>query len=241
LYGALITLAIHLHDSTTLANTKQHFWEYHKGDIEGEIARNFGSFFKSYMQEDGNNVACVLKTINQAILAPAIIALKMAISTLPFKDFRNSWKVKIFISNDDVVDVVHVRREQSFISQQPEEMRFEFVWELRIRLALGGGGGGATGNSSTTIPTTTTAITTTTLLTTNNSNTDDNNINGHTNTSNGNTASNTTTTDKRVLSVTLQIVEIAFGPGVPANNRDKILGDMNKLKSSNCVITTMPA
>jgi len=136
LYSALITLSIYLHDPTTLKNTKDHFWEFHKGDIEGEVSRNFGLFLKNNLNDETNTVICVLKSINQMILAPAMIALKVALPGLPFKDYRNSWRVKIFIGSDDSVDIVHVRREQSF-GTQGEEMKFEFVWELRISIALG--------------------------------------------------------------------------------------------------------
>lgn len=209
LFSALLTLSIHLHDPTTLGIIKQHFWDYHKGDIDGEVARNFGLFLKSHLQDESNNVMCVLKLINQAILAPAIIALKMAIPTLPFKDFRNSWRVKIFINNDDSVDVLHVRREQSFNSQHSEEMRFEFVWELRIKLVLASANGlvglEGVGDSSSHLPP---------IL---------------------------VTAGKHIKQASLQIVEVALGHSVPPNNKEKILGDMGRLLSSNCVVTTIPA
>jgi hypothetical protein len=75
IYETLIKLAIYLHDPTTLQSTKEHFWDYHKGDVEGEIARNFGMFLKSCLH-DGDNVGFVLKSINQAILAPAVVSLR---------------------------------------------------------------------------------------------------------------------------------------------------------------------
>jgi hypothetical protein len=73
IFSTLIKLAIYLHDPTTLQSTKDHFWDYHKGDAEGEVARNFGMFLKSCLH-DGDNVGCVLKSINQAILAPAVVS-----------------------------------------------------------------------------------------------------------------------------------------------------------------------
>lgn len=71
-------------------------------------------------------------------------------------------------------------------------MRFEFVWELRIRLALAGGGAASSSSSSSPAPT---------IVPPANS-----------------------VADKYVQHVSLEIVEIAFGPSVPPQNKDKILG-----------------
>jgi len=199
------------------------------------VARNFGLFLKSNMQEENNNVMCVLKSINQAVLAPAIIALKMALPGLPFKDYRNSWRVKIFIGNDESVDVVHVRREQSFGTQN-EEMKFEFVWELRVSIALGskpGGGDGGLPNQAIdspagSVPHSGGSIISDHVVADNNNNDNNNNNNNNNN-------------NKHIQRVTLQIMEVAFGLGVPQHNKEKVLGDMERLLSSNCVITTIAA
>eukprot|EP00026_Physarum_polycephalum_P008615 Phypoly_transcript_08706.p1 GENE.Phypoly_transcript_08706~~Phypoly_transcript_08706.p1 ORF type:complete len:444 (+),score=62.16 Phypoly_transcript_08706:105-1436(+) len=227
IYSTLIKLAIYLHDPTTLQSTKDHFWEYHKGDAEGEVARNFGMFLKSCLH-DGDNVGCVLKSINQAILAPAVISLKMAISALPFKDYGNSWRVKVFISNDDFVEIVHVRREQSFNPpQQAEAMKFEFVWELCIRINLKSPppsdqelkcedpipGGTETSRAVSPRATSPRAVSPRTAESSQ-----------PTGVESPRASTILPTSDKSITSVTLQIVEIAFGPNVPPDNKEKILG-----------------
>jgi hypothetical protein len=241
IYETLIKLAIYLHDPTTLQSTKDHFWEHHKGDMEGEVARNFGMFLNGCLH-DGDNVGLVLKCINQAILAPAIIALKMAIAALQFKDYGNSWRVKVFICDDDV-EVVHVRREQSFNPQQGEAMKFEFVWELSIHISLKN----APNNIDNGVDLSDESRTDSTRT---NSTRIDSPRNDGTKTDtprNDSIRTNSTridsatvvTPDKHITNVTLQIVEIAFGAKVPPENKEKVLGDMRRLTSSSCIVTTI--
>lgn len=128
IYSILLTLAVQLNDSQSHDNTRDNYWTYLRENIEGEIRREFDSFLKNCLAED-SKVAHVLKTINQGVIAPAVISLKLALPTLPFKDFRNSWRIEVIVSLDTVT-VVHIRREQSF--NTPPEMTFEFVWECRI-------------------------------------------------------------------------------------------------------------
>jgi hypothetical protein len=128
IYSILLTLALQLNDSHTHDATRDNYWTYLRENIEGEIRREFDSFLKNCMDEN-SKVAHVLKTINQGVIAPAVISLKLALPSLPFKDFRNSWRIEVIIA-PDIVTVVHIRREQSF--NTPPEMTFEFVWECRI-------------------------------------------------------------------------------------------------------------
>lgn len=128
IYSILLTLAMQLDDPQTHDTTRDNYWTYLKDNIEGEIRREFDSFLKNCMDEN-SKVAQVLKTINQGMIAPAVISLKLALPSLPFKDFRNSWRIEVIVSMDTVT-VVHIRREQSF--NTPPEKTFEFVWECRI-------------------------------------------------------------------------------------------------------------
>jgi len=128
IYSILLTLALQLEDSESHDTTRDHYWSYLHDNIEGEIRREFDMFLKNCLSED-SKVAHILKTINQGVIAPAVISLKLALPSLPFKDFRNSWRIEVQIAMDSVT-VVHIRREQSF--NTPPEMTFEFVWECRI-------------------------------------------------------------------------------------------------------------
>lgn len=128
IYSILLSLAMELEDEQSHDNTRDNYWTYLKENIEGEIRREFDSFLKNCLEED-SKVAHVLKTINQGVIAPAVISLKLALPSLPFKDYRNSWRIEVIIGIDTVT-VVHIRREQSF--NTPPEMTFEFVWECRI-------------------------------------------------------------------------------------------------------------
>lgn len=128
IYSILLSLAMQLDDPQTHDTTRDNYWTYLRDNIEGEIRREFDSFLKNCMDEN-SKVAQVLKTINQGVIAPAVISLKLALPSLPFKDFRNSWRIEVIIGIDTVT-VVHIRREQSF--NTPPEKTFEFVWECRI-------------------------------------------------------------------------------------------------------------
>jgi len=244
IYETLIKLAIYLHDPTTLQSTKEHFWDYHKGDVEGEIARNFGMFLKSCLH-DGDNVGLVLKSINQAILAPAVIALKMAISSLPFKDYGNSWRVKVIVGDDDFVQIVHVRREQSFNPKAGDAMKFEFVWELSIGIDLrhrseGEEVEGKVGESSSQPISESPRTSSEVSQPRRESQQPTTSAESLPSPAGSPTLpSPSPTTSKRITCVELKIVEIAFGTNVPLENKEKILGDMRRLTSSTCVVTTI--
>ncbi|KAH3756618.1 hypothetical protein Pelo_11559 [Pelomyxa schiedti] len=72
----------------------------------------------------------VLKGINQSILAPANIELRLNMCiALPFKDSQtNVWEIEVF-RYDDNIEVIH-RRRQVNVDSRKEEEYFEFTWEL---------------------------------------------------------------------------------------------------------------
>lgn len=55
---------------------------------------------------DKNPVSNVLKCINQAIIAPAVMQLKIKLlNSINYKDGRNKWEVDIYLN--DKVKIVH--------------------------------------------------------------------------------------------------------------------------------------
>lgn len=103
---------------------------------DGDIARKLRPFLEEFVGDD-NPVAVVLKLINQAIVAPAVLRMKShLLNTIMYKDCRNHWDVHVEISTDSQVapsgrrvSVTHLKREQSV----PEG--FEFVWALKFILS----------------------------------------------------------------------------------------------------------
>jgi len=130
IYGMLLVLALQLDDSQSHESTQEHFWNYLQENMEGEVRLGFDRFLKNCLKEDGK-VALVLKTINQGILAPSVIFLKLGFPSFKDCSRKNSWRVEIHFSTQYVM-VVHIRREQSFHSPPNPEMQFEFLWECSI-------------------------------------------------------------------------------------------------------------
>lgn len=76
---------------------------------------------------ENNPVSNILKSLNQAIIAPAIMKLKITLmqKELNYKDSRNKWEIEIHLNDDDVT-IKHKKFEKSI----PEE--FEFEWHLSL-------------------------------------------------------------------------------------------------------------
>jgi hypothetical protein len=82
---------------------------------------------------ENNAVSVILKCINQAMVAPAVLRMKSHLmNRVGYKDCRNQWDVDVNIVHDESgkqVTVTHLKREQSV----PEG--FEFVWALKFILS----------------------------------------------------------------------------------------------------------
>ncbi len=69
----------------------------------------------------------VLKCINQEVLAPPVLKMKMEIHKhLAYKDVRGHWTVSVRLKADDWIYVTHMKREQSH--DATPENHFEFTW-----------------------------------------------------------------------------------------------------------------
>lgn len=54
---------------------------------------------------ENNPVSNILKSLNQAIIAPAIMKLKIGLmeKKLNYKDSRNKWEIEIHLNEDNVI------------------------------------------------------------------------------------------------------------------------------------------
>jgi hypothetical protein len=114
-----------------------------------------------------------------------------------------------------------VRREQSFNPQQAEAMKFEFVWELRIRISL------KDTNKSDELRNEPSQTRTESPRTEPpQARTEPPQARAEPPQTRAESPRTPTAgaPDKYITSVTLQIVEIAFGSNVPPENKEKILG-----------------
>ena len=76
----------------------------------------------------------ILKLINQSIVLCGMQELKEGLlKGIMTKDVRTSdgWRIVISI-NDDIIQVSHIRREQSLDEFGDRSNHFEFEWELRM-------------------------------------------------------------------------------------------------------------
>eukprot|EP01105_Mastigella_eilhardi_P024640 TRINITY_DN6467_c0_g1_i2.p1 TRINITY_DN6467_c0_g1~~TRINITY_DN6467_c0_g1_i2.p1 ORF type:complete len:369 (-),score=84.85 TRINITY_DN6467_c0_g1_i2:55-1161(-) len=130
----LEALTLALDGSTTCAVLQENYASY--VDLEAEMSEQKTNITALLMERlPGTRTCALLKAINQAIIAPANVELRLNICRgLMFKDAQsNVWEVFVYVQ-DDGIEVRHRRRQVS-IDPRKEEDFFEFTWEARLRFA----------------------------------------------------------------------------------------------------------
>lgn len=121
-----LTLSTNLGIDAVTENVEKQYDSILPVDFEGDTTLALKSIVKDLVGED-NPVSNILKSLNQAIIAPAMMRLKVKLmEKLNYKDARNKWKVEIHLSENGIL-IIHKKVEQSI----PEE--FEFEWNLSIK------------------------------------------------------------------------------------------------------------
>jgi len=83
---------------------------------------------------EGSGVIGIVKCINQAIVVPAVMALRIMFlkHKVNYKDCRGCWDIDITIKHGEKVIVTHKKWEETI------PKRFEFCWHLAIELSPDG-------------------------------------------------------------------------------------------------------
>lgn len=94
-------------------------------DFEGDTKDRLNGFLDVVVGND-TPVSAILKCINQGLVAPAIMALRIGLmGKLNYKDCGNNWDVEVRVNIASAV-VIHQKREQLIPAG------CEFVWRLEI-------------------------------------------------------------------------------------------------------------
>lgn len=106
-----------------------------KDNETGSFSRQLAKLTNDVFAQGSNGcedhpVMKTLKAVNQSIIAPAVIELRLSICpSLPFKD-TSGWQVHIIV-NDETVIVQHSKRQNHRDARKVEEA-FEFEWTLTM-------------------------------------------------------------------------------------------------------------
>eukprot|EP01112_Ceratiomyxa_fruticulosa_P020335 TRINITY_DN6894_c0_g1_i1.p1 TRINITY_DN6894_c0_g1~~TRINITY_DN6894_c0_g1_i1.p1 ORF type:complete len:774 (+),score=144.84 TRINITY_DN6894_c0_g1_i1:131-2323(+) len=102
-----------------------------EADDQSVFSKQFPKFILEDLGDE-NRVVRVLKGINQAIIAPSVIELKLSMCPkLPFKDVSGGWIVHVRRRESGAVVVSHSRK-QEHMDKRKEEEYFEFTWVLTM-------------------------------------------------------------------------------------------------------------
>eukprot|EP01104_Vermistella_antarctica_P004117 TRINITY_DN14630_c0_g1_i1.p1 TRINITY_DN14630_c0_g1~~TRINITY_DN14630_c0_g1_i1.p1 ORF type:complete len:369 (-),score=91.77 TRINITY_DN14630_c0_g1_i1:29-1135(-) len=122
-----------------------HIFSERLEDASSQIMDKQLAQFLALAVDDASGLALVLKACNQAVIAPAVMELKMGVGqNVPYKDVRGAWHIAINVMEDRIT-VTHQRQEQSIPWRQnlggkssggdnddEPGVSFVFLWEVEM-------------------------------------------------------------------------------------------------------------